>query len=120
MQDVSLFMAFIAGIISFLSPCVLPVVPGYLSFVSGVSVEEMGRPREKRVVMVNSLFFITGFSIVFILLGVSASWMGQIFASRVPILTKIAGLIIIFFGQDLGPFSSLNTAAHPIAGIPNP
>jgi cytochrome c-type biogenesis protein len=98
MESVSLFMAFTAGIISFLSPCVLPLVPGYISFVSGVSVEEIGRLREKKVVMVNSIFFIIGFSIIFILLGISATWMGVFFASKKAILTKIAGLIIIFFG----------------------
>jgi cytochrome c-type biogenesis protein len=98
MQNVSLLMAFTAGIISFLSPCVLPLVPGYISFVSGVSVEEIGGLREKKVVMVNSIFFIIGFSMIFIFLGVSATWMGVFFASKKAILTKIAGLIIIFFG----------------------
>jgi cytochrome c-type biogenesis protein len=98
MHNVSLFMAFTAGIISFLSPCVLPLVPGYISFISGVSVEEIGRLREKKVVMVNSIFFIIGFSIIFVLLGISATWMGVFFASNKVILTKIAGLIIIFFG----------------------
>ncbi len=98
MHDVSLIMAFIAGVISFLSPCVLPLVPGYISFVSGVSVEEIGGLREKNVVIVNSIFFIIGFSMIFVLLGISATWMGVFFASKKAILTKIAGLIIIFFG----------------------
>jgi cytochrome c-type biogenesis protein len=91
-------MAFTAGIISFLSPCVLPLVPGYISFVSGVSVEEIGGLTEKKVVMVNSIFFIIGFSMIFVLLGISATWMGVFFASKKAVLTKIAGLIIIFFG----------------------
>jgi cytochrome c-type biogenesis protein len=71
MLDVSIFMAFAAGLISFLSPCVLPLVPGYISFISGVSVEEvkarsdeggLGR-RERRMVLLNAIFFIGGFSI---------------------------------------------------------
>ena len=98
MHDVSLLMAFIAGIISFLSPCVLPLVPGYISFVSGVSVEEIGKPEEQKAVIVNSIFFIAGFSVIFILLGVSATWMGGMLASKKAILAKIAGLIIVFFG----------------------
>jgi cytochrome c-type biogenesis protein len=99
MNDVSLFMAFAAGIISFLSPCVLPLVPGYISFVSGISVEEMGGLREKKTVMINSIFFIMGFSAIFVLLGISATWMGIFFASKKAILARVAGLIIIFFGM---------------------
>jgi cytochrome c-type biogenesis protein len=106
MLDVSIFMAFAAGLISFLSPCVLPLVPGYISFISGVSVEEvkarsdeggLGR-RERRMVLLNAIFFIGGFSIVFILLGASATWIGTFFSSKMSILTKVAGLVIIFFG----------------------
>jgi cytochrome c-type biogenesis protein len=98
MQNVSLSMAFIAGIISFLSPCVLPLVPGYISFVSGVSAEEIGNSKEQKTVIINSIFFILGFSIIFVLLGVSATWVGALFASKKMVFTRIAGLVIIFFG----------------------
>jgi cytochrome c-type biogenesis protein len=106
MPDVSLYLAFAAGLISFISPCVLPLVPGYVSFVSGVSVAEVKRHdvkgtllgRKKRQVLLNAMFFIGGFSIVFILFGASATWIGAFFSSKLGILTKIAGLIIIFFG----------------------
>ena len=106
MLDVSIYMAFAAGLISFLSPCVLPLVPGYISFISGVSVEEVRTNtggggltgRERRMVLLNALFFIGGFSIVFILLGASATWIGTFFSSKLSILTKVAGLIIIIFG----------------------
>jgi cytochrome c-type biogenesis protein len=98
MHDVSLYMAFIAGIISFLSPCVLPLVPGYVSFVSGVSVEEIGTAKEQKTVIVNSVLFILGFSIIFVLLGASATWTGVLFAANKTVFTKIAGLVIIFFG----------------------
>jgi cytochrome c-type biogenesis protein len=105
-QDVSIYMAFAAGLISFLSPCVLPLVPGYISFISGVSIEDMTgkdsstafRSSERRIIMFNSMFFVVGFSIVFILLGASATWIGAFFVSKISFLTKIAGLIIIFFG----------------------
>ena len=106
MLDVSIFMAFGAGLISFLSPCVLPLVPGYISFISGVSVEDVRAravgeglaAKEKRMVLLNALFFIGGFSLVFILLGASATWIGTFFSSKISILTKVAGVIIILFG----------------------
>jgi len=106
MPDVSIFMAFAAGLISFLSPCVLPLVPGYISFVSGVTFTEIKerKPvpsflnREKRIVLINSLFFVAGFSLVFILLGASATWIGAFLSSKLSLVSKIGGVIIIFFG----------------------
>ena len=99
-------MAFAAGLISFLSPCVLPLVPGYLSFISGVTFAEIGEKegstpflsKEKRIILYSSLFFIAGFSIVFLLLGATATWIGIFISSNISILTKLAGLVIIFFG----------------------
>ena len=99
-------MAFTAGLISFLSPCVLPLIPGYVSFISGVSLEEIGEKtsgrssimRQKGMILLNSIAFICGFSIVFILLGASATWAGSFFSSRLAIFSKLAGLFIIFFG----------------------
>ena len=106
MPDVSIYMAFAAGLISFLSPCVLPLVPGYISFISGVTFTEIkGKNRippflskEKRIVLINSLFFVAGFSLVFILLGASATWLGAFLSSKISLISKIGGLIIIFFG----------------------
>ena len=105
-HDVSIYMVFLAGILSFLSPCVLPLVPGYISFVSGVSIKELQEGEEapvffsrgKRSVLVNSLCFVAGFSIVFILLGATATWVGSFLISQMSLLTKIGGLVIIFFG----------------------
>ena len=99
-------MAFVAGLISFLSPCVLPLIPGYISFISGVSLQEMkvGSPgnglltRQKLFVVLNSVSFIVGFSLIFILLGASATWLGTLLSTKISFLTKIAGLVIIFFG----------------------
>jgi cytochrome c-type biogenesis protein len=106
MLDVSIYMAFAAGLISFVSPCVLPLVPGYISFVSGVAfaeIKEKKHPpsflsKEKRIVLINSLFFVTGFSLVFTLLGASATWIGAFLSSKIPIMSKIGGTIIILFG----------------------
>jgi cytochrome c-type biogenesis protein len=106
MPDVSIFMAFAAGLISFLSPCVLPLVPGYISFISGVTFTEIKEKTsthsvlsgEKRIIVINSLFFVAGFSLVFILLGASATWIGTFLSSKISLMSKIGGLLIIFFG----------------------
>ncbi|MCF6248365.1 MAG: cytochrome c biogenesis protein CcdA [Desulfobacula sp.] len=105
-MEISMFMALTAGLVSFLSPCVLPLVPGYVSFISGVSVNEImameGKPRvfdrTQIHVIFNSLLFITGFSLVFVALGASATWIGSIFSFHIGLLTKVSGLVIIFFG----------------------
>lgn len=105
-HNVPITMAFGAGLISFLSPCVLPLIPGYISFISGVSLQEMkdGSPgngllnRQKLSVVLNSIFFIGGFSTIFILLGASATWLGTLLSTKISFLTKISGVVIIFFG----------------------
>ena len=125
MENVTLFGAFVAGVVSFISPCVLPLIPGYLSFISGVSLEEMrGMPvaaaagggtatvvtggvsdAAKRQVIVTSLFFILGFSLVFVALGASASVLGQFLMERLTILGKIAGVLLVVFGlHTMGVF----------------
>ena len=104
MGGVSIVAAFSAGLISFLSPCVLPLVPGYISMVSGASVDELKAEDNTRVlrkVLLHSLLFIAGFSIVFISLGASATWLGQVLLSRMSLLYKVAGVIIIIFGLHL-------------------
>src|SRR3990167_5165594 len=104
MQEVSLLAAFAAGLASFLSPCVLPLVPGYISLVSGASVDDLKAGNEgqlRRKVLIHSLLFILGFSIVFISLGASATWLGQALLSRMSLLYKVAGLLIIVFGLHL-------------------
>ena len=125
MENVSLFGAFIAGVLSFISPCVLPLIPGYLSFISGVSLEEMRGMQPvaagagggtmavvtgvssaaKRQVIVTSLFFILGFSLVFVSLGASATYLGQFLMERLTIFGKIAGVLLIIFGlHTIGVF----------------
>lgn len=95
--------AFLAGIISFLSPCVLPLVPGYVSLISGTGVEEL-RVNEQRLmrrVMLNSITFILGFTVVFIALGAVATSIGQLTRQYYSILTRLAGVVIIVFGLHL-------------------
>src|SRR5271165_5213884 len=95
--------AFLAGVLSFLSPCVLPLVPGYVSLISGASVEELqtSERRMLRTVMLHSLTFVLGFSVVFISLGAVATGVGQIVNEYHSILSKIAGIVVIIFGLHL-------------------
>ncbi len=95
--------AFLAGVLSFLSPCVLPLVPGYVSLISGTSVDELSTAEHRlmRRVMLSSVMFIVGFSVVFILLGAVATSLGQVTRQYYPLLTRIAGAVIIIFGLHL-------------------
>jgi cytochrome c-type biogenesis protein len=95
--------AFVAGLISFLSPCVLPLVPGYVSLISGAGVEELKAQGGQlfRKVMMNSAAFIIGFSVVFITLGAISTEVGQFLASYKSVLAQVAGVIIIIFGLHL-------------------
>ncbi len=105
MDNVSVFAAFAAGVVSFLSPCVLPLVPGYISIISGISLEQLQAESENsslmRTVVTNSIFFILGFSVIFISLGASASFLGQVLMERMSILYRLAGIVIIIFGLHL-------------------
>jgi len=95
--------AFLAGLISFLSPCVLPLVPGYVSLISGAGVEELKSAQGQlmRRVMVNSVGFILGFSVVFVTLGAISTEIGQVAARYKHTLSIIAGVVIIIFGLHL-------------------
>ncbi len=99
-NEISLMAAFVAGLFSFVSPCVLPLVPGYISFISGISLEEIeqGGKQNKNKVIISSLFFILGFSLVFTLLGATATFLGSFLLEKAFILEKLAGIIIIIFG----------------------
>jgi cytochrome c-type biogenesis protein len=102
--------AFLAGLISFLSPCVLPLVPGYVSLISGVGVEELKTQESGllRKVMLNSIGFILGFSIVFIALGAISTEVGQLMARYKSLLARVAGVVIILFGLHLTGIFRIN------------
>lgn len=110
-ENPSFIAAFVAGVLSFISPCVLPLIPGYLSFISGVTLDDMqgtgaagsaAVAASRRRVLIASLFFILGFSFVFISLGAAASAIGQYLMApgtgRLRLLTKVAGAVVIVFG----------------------
>jgi cytochrome c-type biogenesis protein len=108
-QELSLLIVFAAGLLSFLSPCVLPLIPGYIAFVSGISIDDLtGQDSTKNNLasaMLSSVMFVFGFSLVFVVLGASATWLGGFLVQKLPLLTSIAGVVIIFFGlQQIGLF----------------
>ena len=102
LSQVSLFAAFSAGLLSFVSPCVLPLVPSYLSYITGLSLEKLSdadeRERFRRAIVINSLLFIAGFSSVFIAFGASASLVGQLLYEYQDVIRKVGGVLIIIFG----------------------
>jgi len=103
-QGLSIPLAFVAGVVSFLSPCVLPLVPGYISMLSGASIEELkagaGTALVARIFR-NSLAFVMGFSVVFITLGASATAVGRFLVAQRTTFNIVAGIIIIIFGLHL-------------------
>ena len=92
---IELLIAFGAGLISFLSPCVLPLIPGYISYISGASLDEL--LANKKINLVPLILFTLGFSFVFIIFGAAASYLGQVLLQNSETLRIIAGLIIIYF-----------------------
>ncbi len=105
MDNISTAASFAAGLLSFASPCILPLIPAYLSFISGVSVLEMRRESvgesQPGRVFLNALFFVLGFSCVFVLMGASATAVGKALISQISLLKKAAGLLIVFFGLHM-------------------
>lgn len=98
MNNLSIFIAFISGLLSFLSPCVLPLIPSYIIYLAGISLKEL-EGGEKRVhVIINSLFFIAGFSLIFILLGATASLLGQLLYQFRGIIRIAGGIVVAAFG----------------------
>jgi cytochrome c-type biogenesis protein len=95
-MNTTLSIAFLAGVISFLSPCVLPLIPGYISYISGSSLDKLIE-RKNNLVIIKTIFFTLGFSLVFVTLGSTASYLGKFFFHNSVILRIVAGIIIIFF-----------------------
>lgn len=97
--------AFLGGLVSFLSPCVLPLVPGYISFMSGLTLEELSGGGDDKTRMKHagweSLCFVAGFSLIFTLLGATATTVGRVLAEQAPIVSKVAGAVVILFGLHM-------------------
>ena len=99
-MNTTLSVAFLAGLISFLSPCVLPLIPGYISYISGTTLEKL-LEKKNNFIIIKTVFFTLGFSFVFITLGSTVSFLGKFFLSNSNILRIISGIIIIFFSLQL-------------------
>ena len=100
-MQVSVLAVFFAGLISFLSPCVLPLVPGYISMLSGMGVEQLKEGKRASGLMSSSLAFVVGFSVVFVTFGASASAVGQFLVRNRGTLAPFAGAVIVLFGLHL-------------------
>lgn len=100
-ESVGMGIAFGAGILSFLSPCVLPLVPSYLSFVTGMSLEDLREGVDRRTTLVHSLLFVAGFTGIFMLLGASASFLGQFLRAYETWISRVGGFVIIVLGLHL-------------------
>lgn len=99
--SISFAVAFAAGVVSFLSPCVLPIVPGYLGFITGMTMDELREGASRKAVLVPALFFVGGFSLIFVLMGASATLIGQVLKVYQDWIARIGGLLIIVFGLHL-------------------
>jgi cytochrome c-type biogenesis protein len=105
--ELSVAVAFAAGVVSFLSPCVLPLFPSYLSFITGLTFDELSAPgpdargRVRRLTILHSLLFILGFMLVFVALGASATALGQFLRSNQVWIRRVAGLVIVLFGLHI-------------------
>jgi len=99
--DIGIFIAFTAGVLSFLSPCVLPLVPSYLTFVTGMSLEDLQEGHDRQATLIHSVLFVAGFSAIFIVLGASASFLGQFFRQYEIWIARIGGVVIIVLGLHL-------------------
>ena len=112
MNSISLYVAFVAGLVSFLSPCVLPITPGFLAYLAGTSLEASDSRRKE--VFLNSLFFVLGFSVVFAALGVLLNTVLESVAYDVQIwLSRIGGALVIFFGLYLAGLIKVSFLDRP-------
>ena len=129
MSDINLLTAAVAGVLSFLSPCILPLIPGYISFISGISLQDLRQTATSQILrrtFFSSLWFVLGFSAVFILLGASATVFSQFFLQKLFLFRQVAGVVIIIFGLHLtGIFrigllqyeKKLEVRGHPMTGM---
>lgn len=117
-EALTIWMALGAGVLSFISPCVLPIFPSYLSFVTGLSFGELSgsvaNVNTRRAIILNALCFILGFSVVFMSLGASFSLLGRLLFDYQQILRKVGGVLVILFGLYIAGFLKLPFLARTL------
>ena len=104
MENISILLAFSAGLLSFLSPCVLPLVPAYITYLTGTSIAELSNGRARLNTLWNAAGFVMGFSIIFVILGISVTSLGKLLAANKDVLRKVGGIIIIILGLHMTGF----------------
>lgn len=111
-SHLSIFMAFLAGLLSFVSPCVLPLVPSFVTYITGLTFEDITSDKDKArirsITITNSLAFIAGFTTIFVIFGASATFLGQVFLTYQDIIQKVGGILIILFGLYIMGVLKLN------------
>ncbi len=104
-NSIGLAVAFAAGLLSFLSPCVLPLIPSYVTFITGMSIDDLTAreesARRSRAILVHGILFVAGFTLVFVILGASATFLGSLFAYASRWVERIGGILLIIFGLYL-------------------
>src|SRR5215472_12356864 len=118
MDVTAVLVSFAAGLLSFISPCVFPLVPGYVSMLSGIGVEQLKEDKAPRAGVLSSAFaFVIGFSVVFVALGASASAVGAFLLRNRALLAPVAGALIVLFGLHLvGLLGKIGVKAGLAAG----
>ncbi|WP_100406551.1 cytochrome c biogenesis CcdA family protein [Bacillus solitudinis] len=101
MTEVTIWLAFLAGVVSFLSPCIFPLVPAYLAQLTGSSIENNRVAAQRRIILSRSIGFISGFTIIFLLLGASSTFIGQAFWNNRQLFEQIGGIFITVFGLQM-------------------
>lgn len=112
-------LAFSAGLLSFLSPCILPLIPAYLSYLAGSAVTELNTNKSKLQLLKQASLFVLGFSIVFITMGLTVSSISQIFTSNLSILKKIGGVLVFVFGLHMTGLIRIRALYHEKSFMPN-
>lgn len=110
-SQISLLIAFTAGVFSFISPCVLPLIPSYLTYITGISFDELVENQSRSVrrrTLFHSLFFILGFTLVFVALGASATYVGNFFQENQVLIRRVGGVIVILLGIHITGLVKLN------------
>lgn len=107
MPDISITAAFFAGLLSFFSPCVLPLIPAYITYITGTAVEEE-LENKKSLALTRTLGFVLGFTIIFMIMGISASFIGRLFRVYKTLFAKISGILIIGLGLNMMGILNLN------------
>lgn len=118
MSNVSLLLAFSAGLLSFLSPCVLPLVPAYITYITGSTVAELSSGKARLHTMYKSLGFVLGFSLVFIVMGASITTIGKLLIGNMDVFRKIGGALIVLFGVHITGIFKIKTLYYEKRLVP--